>query len=105
LLKPVCPAEALGFIIVVRGIGGIGAARHPNQFRLTYLPGQNGGSPSDEWSEIRSEEDARARLAGVKRRPPRKRLVQKRQYRRLSAQKLKTPQYGKTTIRGDACSR
>jgi hypothetical protein len=70
IAQAVRQAEALGFIIVTRGIGGIGATRQPNHFRLTYLPGQNGGPATDEWTEIQSEEDARARLAGVKKRRP-----------------------------------
>jgi hypothetical protein len=70
LVQAVRQAEALGFVIILRGVGGIGAARQPNQYRLTYLLGQNGGPPSDEWTEIRSEEDALARLADVKKRRP-----------------------------------
>jgi hypothetical protein len=69
LVQAVRQAEALGFIIVVRGIGGIGAARQPNQYRLTYMPGQK-GPPGDEWKEVQSEEDARVRLALVKKRRP-----------------------------------
>jgi hypothetical protein len=70
IAQAVRQAEALGFIIVTRGRGGRGATRQPNQFRLTYLQGQNGGPATDEWTEIRSEEDARGRLAGVKKRRP-----------------------------------
>jgi hypothetical protein len=70
IAQAVRQAEALGFLIVTRGRGGRGASRQPNQFRLTYLEGQNGGPATDEWTEIQSEEDARARLAGVKKRRP-----------------------------------
>jgi hypothetical protein len=70
LAQAVRQAEALGFLIVTRGRGGRGAGRQPNQFRLTYLQGQNGGPPGDEWKEIQSEEDARSRLAGVKKHRP-----------------------------------
>jgi hypothetical protein len=68
LVQAVRQGEALGFIIIVRGIGGIGAARQANQYRLTYMPGMNGGPPGDEWKKVQSEEDALARLAGVKKR-------------------------------------
>jgi hypothetical protein len=63
-------AEALGFLIIVRGTAGVGKNRLPNQYRLTYMPGLNDGPPSDEWSEIETIEDARSRLASVKKPRP-----------------------------------
>jgi hypothetical protein len=58
--------EALGFIMVIRGHAGNGVERAPNMFGLTYLPGHNGGPPSDEWKNIGSIEEAQARLAAAK---------------------------------------
>jgi hypothetical protein len=63
-------AEALGFLIIVRGTAGVGNGRLPNQYRLTYMPGQNGGPPSDEWKEIQTMEEAQSRLAAVKKPRP-----------------------------------
>jgi hypothetical protein len=70
LAQAVRQVEALGFLIVVRGAAGTGNTRSPNLYRLTYLPGQNGGLPGNEWREIKSVEDALNRLAAVKKRRP-----------------------------------
>ena len=63
-------AEALGFLIITRGSGGVGKARLPNHYLLTYMPVQKNAAPDDNWTEIAPEEDARNRLAGVKKRRP-----------------------------------
>ena len=63
-------AEALGFLIIVRGTAGVGKDRLPNQYRLTYMPGLNGGPPSEEWTEIKTTEEAQSRLASVKKPRP-----------------------------------
>jgi hypothetical protein len=63
-------AEALGFLIIVRGTAGVGKDRLPNRYRLTYMPGLNGGTASDEWSEIKTIEEAQSRLASVRKPRP-----------------------------------
>jgi hypothetical protein len=39
-------------------------------FRLTYLPGHNGGPPTGEWADIKSDEHAKVCVEGVKKRRP-----------------------------------
>jgi hypothetical protein len=59
--------EALGLLHIARGRAGHGVHRSPNEYRLTYIATAD-APPSNEWAEISSIEDAKARLAGVKRR-------------------------------------
>lgn len=61
---------ALGFLIIARGNGGIGKDRAPNLYRLTYMPGHNGGPAGDEWKEIQSAEEALNRMAAAKKPRP-----------------------------------
>jgi hypothetical protein len=70
IARAIREAEALGFLIIVRGTAGVGKNRLPNQYRLTYMLGLNGGPPSDEWSEIETIKDAQSRLASVKKPRP-----------------------------------
>jgi hypothetical protein len=39
-------------------------------FRLTNLPGHNGGPPTDEWADIKSDGHAKLCVEGVKKRRP-----------------------------------
>jgi hypothetical protein len=62
-------AEALGLLRLKRGRAGNGEFKTPNLFRLTYLPTYQDGKqvpPTGEWREVKSMEDARARLDAVK---------------------------------------
>jgi hypothetical protein len=70
LAQAIRELEALGFIIVIRGHAGNGVERAPNMFGLTYLPGHNGGPPSDNWKDISTIEEAQARLAAAKKGRP-----------------------------------
>jgi hypothetical protein len=59
---------------VVRAIGGGFSAdgtRNPTRYGVTWLPGHNGGPPSNEWKEITSDEQAQEILAALKK-PTRK---------------------------------
>jgi hypothetical protein len=58
--------EALGLLLIKRGRGGNGEFRAPNTFTLSYLPVE-GRDPSNEWAEIKTIEEARARLTAVRR--------------------------------------
>jgi hypothetical protein len=49
--------EAFGFVTVQRGKVS-GSKREPNRYLLTHLPGHNGGPPSDDWSEIKTDDEA-----------------------------------------------
>jgi len=60
-------AEVLGLLKIRRGRAGIGKWRQPNAYRLTYLETE-GQEATDEWAEIKTIDDAKARLASVKRR-------------------------------------
>jgi hypothetical protein len=59
--------EVLGLAEVTHGRAGNREFREPNRYRLTYLPA-NGKPPSDEWREIKTIEDAKARLQSIRRR-------------------------------------
>jgi hypothetical protein len=59
-------AEALGFLHFKRGVGGKGKERAPNEYGLTYLPGHNGGPPTDDWTEIKTIEEAKQRVEDAK---------------------------------------
>jgi hypothetical protein len=63
-------AEALGLLQIIRGRGGNGEFCAPNQYRLTYLP-CGSDQPTDDWNEIKSIDDAMARLKSAKK-PPRR---------------------------------
>jgi hypothetical protein len=54
--------EALGFVVVHRGQVN-GSKRAPSRYLLTHLPGHNGGPPRDDWSEIKTDDQAERRLA------------------------------------------
>jgi len=70
LAQAIRELEALGFILVVRGHAGNGVERAPNLFGLTYVPGHNGGPPSDDWKEFKTLEEAQARLVEAKKKRP-----------------------------------
>ena len=61
--------EVLGFLEIKRGRMS-GGKPVPSQYRLTHLPGHNGGSPSDEWEEIKTDEEANQRLSKITQKQP-----------------------------------
>jgi hypothetical protein len=65
IARAIREAEALGLLEVVRGGFGNRGRSIPNKYRLTYLPttDQDG---TDEWREIETMEDAKRRIAAVK---------------------------------------
>ena len=67
VIRALRDAEALGLLKIRRGRAGIGNWRQPNAYRLTYLETE-GQEATDEWAEIKTIDDAKARLASVKRR-------------------------------------
>ena len=67
VIRALRDAEALGLLKIRRGRAGIGKWRQPNAYRLTYLETE-GQEATDEWAEIKTIDDAKARLASVKRR-------------------------------------
>jgi hypothetical protein len=62
---------ALGLLVMNNGNFN---GRTPNRYRLPWLPGHNGGPPTKEYLEIKSREEAKRRLEGLKkkRKPSRK---------------------------------
>jgi hypothetical protein len=58
--------EALRLAAVTHGRAGNREFREPNRYRLTYLPA-NGSPPTDEWRQIKTIEDAKAKLQSVRR--------------------------------------
>jgi hypothetical protein len=59
--------EALGLLQISRGRAGHGVYHLPNTYRLTYLATTD-APPSNEWAQIKTLEEAKARLATVKKR-------------------------------------
>jgi hypothetical protein len=68
IARAIRDAEALGLLRIVRGRAGNGRPV-PNQYRLTYLPAADQDA-TDEWREIKTMDDAKSRIAAVKK--PRK---------------------------------
>jgi hypothetical protein len=65
-------AEAVGLLRRIRGRAGNGEFKTPSLYRLTYLSTYEDGkklAPTEEWREVKSMEDARARLDAVKEPP------------------------------------
>jgi hypothetical protein len=56
----------LGLAEVAHGRSGNREFREPNRYRLTYLPA-NGKPPTNEWREIKTIEDAKAKLESIRR--------------------------------------
>jgi hypothetical protein len=67
IARAIREAEALDLLKSGRGRAGIGRWRQPNCYRLTYLETED-QEPTNEWSAIKTIDDAKARLASVKRR-------------------------------------
>jgi len=65
IARAIQEAEALGLLRVVRGGFGKRGRGIPNRYRLTYLPTLNGPA-TDEWREIATMDDAKSRIAAVK---------------------------------------
>jgi hypothetical protein len=61
--------EALGFLAIKRGKVS-GNKREPSLYLLTYLPGHNSGPPSDDWSEIKTYDEAARVLGSLRQKKP-----------------------------------
>ena len=55
---------------MARGYVAKDGTKVPNRYRLTWLPGGNGGPPSDDWKDVTSDEQAKEILAAVKKPRP-----------------------------------
>jgi hypothetical protein len=69
IVRALRDAEALGLLKIHRGRAGNGKWRQPNIYTLTYLEAED-REPTNEWASIKTIDEAKARLASVKR--PRK---------------------------------
>jgi hypothetical protein len=67
VIRALAEVEALGLLQIRRGRGGHGVYRLPNAYRLTYLATAD-APPSNEWAQIKTLEEAKTRVASVKRR-------------------------------------
>jgi hypothetical protein len=58
--------RACGLLAAIEGRFNSDGTREPTRFRVTWLPGHNGGPSSDEWREITGDEQALEILKSLK---------------------------------------
>jgi hypothetical protein len=63
--KALREAETVLLLEIVRGSGGNGEFRTPNLMRLTYVDGAGEERATNEWREIKTLDEAKARLDAV----------------------------------------
>jgi hypothetical protein len=65
ILNAVLEARALGIVDPTRGLRLHGSRKAPSMYRLTWLGTPDGLTPTNEWRAIKTEEEAKIRIANA----------------------------------------